>query len=36
VLGDLIAEHLDTAVLRGLLDADAPAGLPFVAPGASE
>jgi adenosylcobyric acid synthase len=33
-LGDLVADHLDTAALRTLIDAGAPAGLPFVPPGA--
>ena len=33
-LADAVAEHLDTAALRHLIDAGAPAGLPFVAPGA--
>ena len=33
-LADAVAEHLDTAALRRLIDAGAPAGLPFVAPGA--
>jgi adenosylcobyric acid synthase len=32
-LGDLIAEHADTAALERLLDQGAPPGLPFVAPG---
>ncbi|KQM06686.1 adenosylcobyric acid synthase (glutamine-hydrolysing) [Frankia sp. CpI1-P] len=34
VLGDLVADHLDTAALRRLLDGGAPPGLPFVPPGA--
>ncbi|MCM3923261.1 cobyric acid synthase, partial [Frankia sp. AiPs1] len=34
VLGDLVADHLDTAALRRLLDEGAPPGLPFVPPGA--
>jgi adenosylcobyric acid synthase len=34
LLGDLVAEHLDTVALRQLIDAGAPAGLPFVPPGA--
>ncbi|GAA4598726.1 adenosylcobyric acid synthase [Actinoplanes octamycinicus] len=34
VLGDLVAEHLDTDALWRLLEDGAPAGLPFVAPGA--
>ena len=33
VLGDLIADHTDTAALECLLDAGAPPGLPFVPPG---
>ncbi|MCK9927771.1 cobyric acid synthase [Frankia sp. Mgl5] len=33
-LGDLVADHLDTATVRALLDRGAPAGLPFVPPGA--
>ncbi|MBW8484263.1 cobyric acid synthase [Actinomadura parmotrematis] len=33
VLGDLVAEHLDTGALRRLLEGGAPAGLPVVAPG---
>ncbi len=33
-LGDLVADHLDTAAVRRLLEAGAPAGLPFVPPGA--
>jgi adenosylcobyric acid synthase len=33
-LGDLVADHLDTAALRTLIDSGAPAGLPFVPPGA--
>jgi adenosylcobyric acid synthase len=32
-LGDLIADHTDTAALDRLLDAGAPPGLPFVPPG---
>jgi adenosylcobyric acid synthase len=32
-LGDLIAEHIDTAALDRLLDQGAPPGLPFVPPG---
>ncbi|MFN8076216.1 MAG: cobyric acid synthase [Kineosporiaceae bacterium] len=32
--GDLVADHLDTAALTRLLDSGAPAGLPFVPPGA--
>jgi adenosylcobyric acid synthase len=32
-LGDLIADHTDTAALDRLLDRGAPAGLPFVPPG---
>ncbi|BCJ44847.1 cobyric acid synthase [Actinoplanes ianthinogenes] len=34
VLGDLVAEHLDTEALWRLLENGAPPGLPFVAPGA--
>ncbi len=33
-LGDLVADHLDTAAVRRLLERGAPAGLPFVPPGA--
>jgi adenosylcobyric acid synthase len=33
-LGDLVADHLDTAAVRRLLEGGAPAGLPFVPPGA--
>ncbi len=33
LLGDLIAEHADTAVLRRLIEMGAPPGLSFVAPG---
>ncbi len=33
-LGDLVADHLDTDEVRRLLDGGAPAGLPFVPPGA--
>jgi adenosylcobyric acid synthase len=33
-LGDLIADHLDTKALLRLLEQGAPAGLPFVPPGA--
>jgi adenosylcobyric acid synthase len=33
-LGDLIADHLDTKALMWLLEQGAPAGLPFVPPGA--
>jgi adenosylcobyric acid synthase len=33
-LGDLIAEHADTAALERLIDHGAPTGLPFVPPGA--
>ena len=35
-LGDLVADHLDTDAVRRLLDGGAPAGLPFVPPGAPE
>jgi adenosylcobyric acid synthase len=34
VLGDLVAAHLDTAALWRLIEYGAPAGLPFVPPGA--
>jgi len=34
VLGDLVADHLDTAGLLALLDAGPPADLPFIHPGA--
>jgi len=34
LLGDLVAEHLDTAALGELICHGAPAGLPFVPPGA--
>ncbi len=34
VLADLVADHLDTDALLRLIDTGAPAGLPFVAPGA--
>jgi len=33
-LGDLIADHLDTPAILGLLESGAPAGLDFVPPGA--
>jgi adenosylcobyric acid synthase len=33
-LGDLVADHLDTAAVLRLLEGGAPAGLPFVPPGA--
>jgi adenosylcobyric acid synthase len=33
-LADLIDGHLDTAALQGLIDHGAPAGLPFIPPGA--
>ncbi len=33
VLADLVAEHLDTAALWGLLQDGVPSGLPFVPPG---
>ena len=33
-LGDLVADHLDTRAVRALLEGGAPAGLPFVPPGA--
>jgi adenosylcobyric acid synthase len=34
LLGDLVADHLDTDAVLGLLEHGAPAGLPFVPPGA--
>jgi adenosylcobyric acid synthase len=34
VLGDLVAEHLDTDALWRLIESGAPVGLPFVPPGA--
>ena len=34
VLGDLVEEHLDTEALWRLIEQGAPAGLPFVPPGA--
>ncbi|MGW6409813.1 cobyric acid synthase [Streptomyces vinaceus] len=34
LLGDLIEEHADTDALLGLIEAGAPAGLPFLPPGA--
>ncbi|MFK0223103.1 cobyric acid synthase [Streptomyces vinaceus] len=34
LLGDLIEEHADTGALLGLIEAGAPAGLPFLPPGA--
>ncbi|MDQ1288942.1 MAG: adenosylcobyric acid synthase [Actinomycetota bacterium] len=33
-LGDLVADHLDTAALEALITSGAPSGLPFVPPGA--
>jgi adenosylcobyric acid synthase len=33
-LGDLVADHLDTAAVLALLEDGAPDGLPFVPPGA--
>ena len=33
-LGDLVADHLDTRAVSALLEGGAPAGLPFVPPGA--
>jgi adenosylcobyric acid synthase len=33
-LGDLIGQHLDTAALLRLIEGGAPAGLPFIPPGA--
>jgi adenosylcobyric acid synthase len=32
-LGDLVADHVDTAALDRLLEEGAPVGLPFVPPG---
>ena len=34
VLGDLVADHLDTTALETLITSGAPTGLPFVPPGA--
>ncbi|WP_050803480.1 MULTISPECIES: cobyric acid synthase [Protofrankia] len=34
ILGDLVADHLDTAAVRRLLEGGPPASLPFVPPGA--
>jgi adenosylcobyric acid synthase len=34
VLGDLVADHIDTHALLRLIHDGAPAGLPFVPPGA--
>ncbi|WP_329130561.1 cobyric acid synthase [Streptomyces sp. NBC_01476] len=34
LLGDLVEEHMDTAALLRLIEDGAPAGLPFIAPGA--
>lgn len=34
LLGDLVADHLDTKAVIDLLERGAPAGLPFVPPGA--
>ncbi|MEU6893477.1 cobyric acid synthase [Streptomyces sp. NPDC046557] len=34
LLGDLIEEHADTSALLGLIESGAPAGLPFLPPGA--
>jgi adenosylcobyric acid synthase len=34
LLGDLVEEHLDTGALWRLIEAGAPADLPFVPPGA--
>jgi len=34
LLGDLVEEHLDTGALWRLIEQGAPAGLPFVPPGA--
>ena len=36
VLGDLVAEHLDTDAVERLIEHGAPAGLPFVPPGAPD
>ena len=33
-LGDLIGQHLDTGALLRLIEGGAPAGLPFIPPGA--
>ena len=33
-LADLIDAHMDTAALQGVIDHGAPAGLPFIPPGA--
>jgi adenosylcobyric acid synthase len=33
-LGDLVADHLDTAALRALIASGPPTGLPFIPPGA--
>jgi len=35
VLGDLVAEHIDTGHLLRLINEGAPAGLPFIPPGAA-
>lgn len=34
ILGDLVAEHLDTAALLRLIERGAPADMPFIPPGA--
>ena len=36
LLGDLVARHLDTSAVLSLLESGAPAGLPFVPPGAPD
>ncbi|ABP55985.1 cobyric acid synthase [Salinispora tropica] len=36
LLGDLVEEHLDTAVLWRLIDTGPPPGLPFIPPGAPD
>ena len=36
VLGDLVEKHLDTVALSALIEFGAPAGLPFVPPGAPQ
>jgi adenosylcobyric acid synthase len=36
ILADLVEEHLDTAALWQLVDDGAPAGLPFIPPGAAD
>ena len=34
VLADLVADHLDVAAVRALIEHGPPSGLPFIAPGA--